>query len=532
MGPPPHIWTGSDRVWSCRWLEVTVASLRDLQVLRLEAEERVRRVLIEEKDQEEAVRPRKSGPGDQNQEEMERVRPKRTEPGQNQEEVVRPRKSGPGDQNQEEMERVRPRTTGPKDRNQEDTKSVRPKRTVPGQNQEEMVRPGRTGPEDQNQVEMEQVRIGRTGPEDQSQEETEWVTPGRIEPEKNHEVIVRVRAGRTGQWDQNQEEIVRPRRTEPGDQNLDRTQARELPVSVLLCDPPNLHRFSSGSWGPRLKLGSSGVTSDLLFSRRMSGNCQSTPSSGFYEASDSGSAASSCSSLCSEAPSPSPQPVMSPHRGSALRPRSTDCTAERRRELRSARGGVQRPASTGPLDSYLLPSFSRSRYDIIAQRGDIVDLPDAPPLSAPPPLCVIQQRRRAEHYICKLALRYRCRPGAAIVLPDLGPVAPRNLAPPPLHCECALRDPPSPHYSSSVGDVRGAPGGHGGSWWKLLRQVTLRRDPRVAASEINLQQCGQGRHQTLQGQPHSHEGQLLRAKSFRDLLSINLFKRSQKENKV
>ncbi|XP_018420391.1 PREDICTED: leucine zipper protein 4 [Nanorana parkeri] len=294
-------------------------------------------------------------------------------------------------------------------------------------------------------------------------------------------------------------------------------------------EPYLLRRIGSGSLAPRLRLGSSGVTSDLLFTRRFSGNCLSTHSSGFYENSDLDSISSSCSSLCSDSSCHTSFSMMSPHRNSVIRPRSIDYTNERRKELQSGRAQPRRPISAGALEGYSLSSISTSRYDI-TQHNDRTSCDYT--YSSTPPLCAIQQRCKAERYICKLALKYRCKPGVSNPLPDLGPRTPRTPASASLYSECYNSCPPSPQInslSSSLGDVRKTPKG---SWGRFFSRVMLKKDSRIAASELNLQHCIYSPQKSLRS-PSLADGQLVRAKSFRDLLSVNPFKKSQRGlNKV
>ncbi|CAJ0936668.1 unnamed protein product [Ranitomeya imitator] len=295
----------------------------------------------------------------------------------------------------------------------------------------------------------------------------------------------------------------------------------------LPTEPPSLRRIGSGSMAPRLRLGSSGVTTDLLFSRRMSGNCMSAHSSGFYETSDLDSTSSSCSSLCSDISCHTSVSLMSPHRSSVMRPRSIDCSLERRKELQGGMAPAKRPMSAGALDGYFLRSSSR--FDL-AQAYDVS--PCEYPFSGTPPLCAIQQRRKTERYICKLALKFRCKPGGSNVRPDLGPPTPRHHAQPyhvPVsHVSCPS-SPQATSLSSSLVDVRKH---SAGSWGRFLSRVMLKKDSRIAASELNLEQYGKRSQDPLQSQSMA-EGPLLRAKSFRDLLSVNPFKKSQRGlNKV
>lgn len=308
------------------------------------------------------------------------------------------------------------------------------------------------------------------------------------------------------------------------DKTLEQSADPEPLLSVFPTEPASLRRIGSGSVAPRLRLGSSGVTSDLLFTRRMSGTCMSAHSSGFYETSDLDSTSSSCSSLCSDISCHTTFSLKSPHRNSVMRPRSIDCTLERGKELQSGMVQTKRPMSAGALDGYFLRSTSNSRFDL-TQTHDVA--PCDHPYSGTPSLCAIQQRRKAERYICKLALKYRCKPGVSIVRPDLGPPTPRRPAlayhPSGSHVSC----PSSPQVtslSSSLVDVRK----HStGSWGRFLSRVMLKKDSRIAASELNLEQYGKSSRETLRS-PSLAEGQFMRAKSFRDLLSVNPFKKSQK----
>ncbi|XP_040184925.1 uncharacterized protein LOC120917583 [Rana temporaria] len=289
-------------------------------------------------------------------------------------------------------------------------------------------------------------------------------------------------------------------------------------------EPYMLRRIGSGSLAPRLRLGSSGVTSDLLFTRRFSGNCLSTHSSGFYENSDLDSISSSCSSLCSDSSCHTSFSMMSPHRSSEMRPRSIDYTNERRKELQNGRAQQRRPISAGALEGLSLSSISSSRYDI-TQYNDRTTCDHTYPST--PPLCAIQQRRKAQRYICKLALKYRCKPGVTNPLPDLGPPTPRTPVSASHYSERYNSCPPSPQInslSSSLGDVRKTPKG---SWGRFFSRVMLKKDSRIAASELNLQHCINNPQSSPRSPSHA-DGHLVRAKSFRDLLSVNPFKRSQR----
>ncbi|XP_072277696.1 uncharacterized protein [Pyxicephalus adspersus] len=290
------------------------------------------------------------------------------------------------------------------------------------------------------------------------------------------------------------------------------TEPTELP---LLC------RIGSGSLPPRLKLGSSGVSSEILFTRRFSGNCLSSHSSGFYESSDLDSILSSCSSLCSEFSCHTSTSMTSPHQNLITRPRSIDYTNERRKELQKGRVQTRRPISAGALESFSLSSSSR--YDINQYDRTTCDYT----YFSTPPLCAIQLHRKAERYICKLALKYRCKPGVNNPLPDLGPPAPRTPVPSYLYSECHNSCPPSPKMnslSSSLEDIRKTPKG---SWGRFFSRVRLKKDSRIAASELNLQHCINSPQKSLRS-PSLADGQLVRTKSFRDLLSIKPFKRSQR----
>ncbi|XP_071974542.1 uncharacterized protein [Engystomops pustulosus] len=301
--------------------------------------------------------------------------------------------------------------------------------------------------------------------------------------------------------------------------NVEQREEQELLLSAFPTEPASLRRIGSGSLAPRLRLGSSGVTSDLLFTRRMSGNCLSAHSSGFYETSDLDSTSSSCSSLCSDISCHTSISLMSPHRSSGMRPRSIDCSLERKKELQSALGQTRRPMSAGALDGYFLRSASISRFDL-TQSYDVA--PCDSPCSGTPPLSAIQQRRKAERYIYKLALKFRCKPGGSTIPPDLGPQTPRRPAQSFSLCGSPASCPPSPHgtsLSTSMMDVRKNPTG---SWGRFLSRVMLKKDSRTAASELHLEQCGKSSQDPLA------EGQFTRAKSFCDLLSVNPFKRSQR----
>ncbi|KAM4723073.1 uncharacterized protein WCC33_009291 [Rhinophrynus dorsalis] len=540
MGPlPPLQWNGSDRAWLCRWLEMTTASLRDLQLMRQEAEDRVKAVLKVEGDYEEELdrlRVRRSFLVE-SEEKMGWARPARSKSGQNPAEVdeVIPTRTDQGKANEHvNISKRKSRMS------QEAMSHGKPERTESGYIHE--LNQIMLGKSKSGLADIEQFSSTKTGQDQEHTQLKSWGTdPGKTQGDIKLIKSLRVtdsrqtqgakweRTGATEELGQNPDhmEQIREMGTEPRGQNQEWNRGRENTLSVLLSDPTSLHRIGSGSWVPRLRLGSSGVTSDIMFTRRMSGKCLSTPSSGFYEASDTESISSSRSSLCSEAPSSSPLSVISPRRSSALRPRSIDCTAERRKELQSRIGGTRRPMSAGALDTSLfLPSFYHSQFDIT--EGDDMNPPDS--FSVSPSLCVIQQRCRAERYICKLALKYRCQPSSSSLPPDLGPPVHRSFASLSLNPKGPTSCSPSPHCNSlscSVGDVRRTPRSHGGSWGRFLSRIMLRRDPRAATSEMNLDQCGRGPHNPLHI-PQSAEGELLRTKSVRDLLSVNQFKRSQR----
>uniref|UniRef100_A0A8C5WFK7 Uncharacterized protein n=1 Tax=Leptobrachium leishanense TaxID=445787 RepID=A0A8C5WFK7_9ANUR len=290
---------------------------------------------------------------------------------------------------------------------------------------------------------------------------------------------------------------------------------------VLMC--PSLPRSGPGSLPPRFRLGSSGVTSDLLFTKRMTGSSLYAPSSGFFESSDLDSIASSSSSLSSETSTSTQMSMKSSCRVTAVRPWSTDFTSERRKELQSGRGGTRRPRSAGALDTFV-PSIYPSRNNTPTYREEYRTLQDSH--SSLPPLSVIQQRQRVERYICKLALKHRCKPGSSTLPTDHGPPIRRNPDTPLANLECSPRGPASPQYptiSTSVGDVRRT---HKGSWGRFFSRVMLHKSSRTAASEMNLELCGRG-NASLRGSSLEAR-QLPRTKSFRDLLSSNLFKKSER----
>ncbi|XP_075043738.1 uncharacterized protein LOC142103567 [Mixophyes fleayi] len=538
-----HPWNGSDRAWLCRWLEVTTTSLKELHVMRREAEQRVRGVLDEEQSSHESdwMRWERHMAAEETlvkavatkirrNLDMDQSKPKKSELGHIQEEVVNVRLCRDKEErNQHEMSPAQTpdldhswSINGKSQERNDPTHNLVRVDHVRGLTrklaqgiQEQVISPKSTA----EQTQEELVKLVRTSAR-QNQEKMDIITSS------------------TDEYLQSQKPIwPRPDATEPAhnpedvDKAMDQSEespalndGSELPLSVFPTEFAPLRRIGSGSLTPRLRLGSSGVTSDLLFTRRMSGNCLSAHSSGFYEASDVDSTSSSCSSLCSDTSCHTSISVMSPHRSLAMRPRSIDCTTERRQELQNGRVQTKRPVSAGAVDGYFLLSVSNSRCDI-AHSNHMT--PCDYPFSDTPPLCAIQQRRKTERYICKLALKYRCKPGVTTLPADLGPPTPRRPVLPFLRPDCRGSCPPSPQVSSlstSLGDVRKPPRG---SWGRFLSRVMLRKDSRTAASELNLDQCGQSPRGSLQGSSLT-EGQLLRAKSFRDLLSVNPFKRNQK----
>ncbi|CAI9539646.1 unnamed protein product, partial [Staurois parvus] len=133
--------------------------------------------------------------------------------------------------------------------------------------------------------------------------------------------------------------------------------------------------------------------------------------------------------------------MMSPHQSSVMRPRSIDYTNERRKELQNGRAQPRRPISAGALEGISVFSISTSRCDI-TQYNDRTTCDNT--YSSTPPLCAIQQHRKALRYICKLALKYRCKPGVSNPIPDLGPPTPRTPASVSLYSERYNSCPPSP----------------------------------------------------------------------------------------
>ncbi|NP_001089594.1 uncharacterized protein LOC734651 [Xenopus laevis] len=486
MGPVPPTFpgNGSDRLWLCRWLEANAASLRDLHVLKREAEERVIWAL--------------SGTDVDNGFQWEKNKIRSSTHKQN------------------------PDWTGGKCELLGDAGLVANEQghVIQREIEQNLSRLGalELGPD---HGDGERFACGnRENVPKRTLRASEFPTDGTAQAQDIH--LPRSRKAEANVT----QELVRRGTAELIPETGEEVQLKNPDwmwdkenSAVLPPDTSGLHRIGSGSWVPRLRLGSSGVTSDLLFFRRLSGNSLSTPSSGFCEASDIDSISSSSSSLYSEASCPTPLSMMSPHRSSSLRPRSTDCSGECRKDIPHAKGGAKRPMSAGALESSYFTSLS-CHFDI-TQRENVI-----PPQNAiiSPTLCVVQKRRRTERYIYKLALKYRCRPGAAPLPPDLGPAVQRGLASISLMSVCPPSVPASPQcnaLSCSVGDVRKTPKNHG-SWGKFLSRVMLRRDPRTAASEMNLELCGRGNGTPLV------ENHLQRAKSVRDLFSVSPFKRSQK----
>ncbi|XP_063801058.1 uncharacterized protein LOC134969203 [Pseudophryne corroboree] len=578
-----HPWNGSDRAWLCRWLEVTTASLQELHQMRQEAEQRVRGVLgdghcmvshsaaeergapaastvrrhIDPEDlvgqvpelghiQEEEGDVRLWGYKEKGHNNISLGAQGRPEfpilsckflAGQAQGETAHHGRTSAGQAQGEPAQHNRPSS------GQDQGEPAHHGRTSAGQDQGEPAHHGRTSA---GQAQGVPAHHGRTSA-GQAQGEPDHhgrTSAGQAQGVPAHHG--RTSAGQT-HWrtsaGQNQEKKVV---TGTMDKTQGPTWARSLaaeaevvdhmeeipvlnegserPLSVFSSEPASLRRIGSGSLAPRLRLGSSGVTSDLLYTRRMSGNCLSAHSSGFYETSDLDSTSSSCSSLCSDTSCHTSTSVMSPHRSLSMRPRSIDCAAERRKELQNGRVQTKRPMSAGAVDGFFLLSVYNSRCDITQSNHTT---PYDYPFSDPPPLCAIQQRCKAERYICKLALKYRCKPGVTTLPADLGPPNSRRQVLPFLHPDCHASCPLSPQVSSisiSLGDVRKHPRG---SWGRFLSRIMLRRDSRSTASELNLDQCGQSPQGTLRGSPLA-ESQLLRAKSVRDLLSVNPFKRSQR----
>ncbi|KAM4018803.1 uncharacterized protein ACNLHF_008047 [Anomaloglossus baeobatrachus] len=470
--PPAH--TRSDRTWLNRLLEVTTASLQELHVMRQEVQERVRGVLEGQGEQ-----PKRQGSKRKNLD-LDQTRCRSLELENIQEEVlVRLRRC-----KLENFQEMSP-----------------PEDVIQGYSPKSSSFQQDLG---QDLVEGAEAKV-------HARKAAQW----RMDPQASRRLI------------QEPSDVVSSHQPWPyqpsswartDGQELDHVEQSEDPEPLLPTELAPLRRIGSGSMAPRLRLGSSGVTTDILFSRRMSAH-----SSGFYETSDLDSTSSSCSSLCSDISCHTSVSLMSPHRSCAMRPRSIDCSLERRKELQGGMTPARRPMSAGALDGYFLRS--PSRFDL-AHTYDVA--PCDYPFSGTPPLCVIQQRRKAERYICKLALKFRCKPGGSNVRPDLGP-PPTSRRPAHAlrvsgrHVSCPS-SPQVPSLSSSLVDVRK----HStGSWGRFLSRVMLKKDSRIAASELNLDQYGKSSQDPLQS-PSLAEGQFLRAKSFRDLLSVNPFKRSQR----
>ncbi|KAG9475503.1 uncharacterized protein [Eleutherodactylus coqui] len=493
---PPH-----SRPWVNKWLEVTTASLKELQQMRQEVEERVRGVLEERSEKGEGGNWRRKMSaeesltcGRRNRLDADPTRPGSLELEQIQEEVL------------VTLGRSHLGTSPPGPSCRSHTSGFRPDLMVEGVQGKvhtrklspwtmEAPRPAKTKLERENSMDHPETRQNQGAPADLVADHRSpgWTRTDGQEPD----------------------------RTAP---DVERREDLLPLLPVLPTEPAPLCRIGSGSFAPRLRLGSSGVTSDLLFLRKMNGNCLSAHSSGFYETSDLDSTSSSCSSLCSDISCHTSVSLMSPHRSSVMRPRSIDCTQERRKELQSGVVQTNRPMSAGALDGYFLRSASNARFDFDVAPCDY-------PYSGTPPLCAIQQYRKAERYICKLALKYRCKPGVSAVRPDLGPPAPRRPAqafPPVSHASY----PPSPQVtsrSSSLEDVRKR---SAGSWGRFLSRAMFKKDSRIAASDLNLERCGKNSRDALQ-RPSLAEGQFMHSKSFRNLLSVNPFKRSQRAlNKV
>ncbi|XP_073515603.1 uncharacterized protein [Phyllobates terribilis] len=478
---PAHI--RCDRAWVNRLLEVTTASLQELHVMRLEIEESVRGVLEGQGSSEEGEQPKRQS-GKRNNLDLDQTRCRSLELENIQEEVlVRLRRC-----KLENFQEMSP----PEDLEQD----YSPESNSFNQDLIEGA-----------QAKRHTRKVAQQASRRQISEPSDIVSSNQP------------RQYQSSTWARTDGQEL--------DQSAHHMEQSDDREPLLPTELPSLRRIGSGSMAPRLRLGSSGVTTDLLFSRRMSGNCMSAHSSGFYETSDLDSTSSSCSSLCSDISCHTSVSLMSPHRSSVMRPRSIDCSLEGRKELQGGMAPAKRPMSAGALDGYFLRSASR--FDL-AQTYDMA--PCDYPFSGTPPLCAIQQRRKTERYICKLALKFRCKPGGSNVLPDLGPPTPRRH-PQPYHVSGShVSCPSSPQatsLSSSLVDVRK----HStGSWGRFLSRVMLKKDSRIAASELNLEQYGKRSQDPLQS-PSMAEGPLLRAKSFRDLLSVNPFKRSQRGlNKV
>ncbi|KAM8939244.1 uncharacterized protein RCH25_052822 [Pelodytes ibericus] len=590
--PFPHPVSGSERVLIGRWLEVTTVNLKELLQMRKETEAMVRGALTGDLDQENMTRISITRNGRRDEKGTCWVESELTKLEQNMTDRSRVAQADVEDimvqiraaQNIEEsdlaetlqkvhiipgMDHIRPEITESDDYIGSDPIRSKPgenprekkliKQEITKQNKLEMghVRKLQYPPEQVQKVvakvvestpsrrHKEEVNLARTEQSELGQEEerknqfrserddimTQLISqatdstrryPLRQRPPESQDV-------QTAGWgrlqtvvhEHSEDSRYGPPKTSPGNRNC--VLERKSSLSSLLSELPALHRIGSGSLPPRLRLGSSGVTSDLLYTRRTS--VSYAPSSGFYEASDIDSTSSSCSSLCSEASSSTPLSMRSPCCTTPIRPWSIDFTSERRRELRSGRGATKRPMSAGAIDAFLRTSVYHSRNDILTPTDEDQASHDA--FSSIPPLSVIQQRHRVERYICKLALKYRCRPGTATLPTDLGPSPRRLPAILPVHSECPLSDPPSPllpSLSCSVGDVRRT---QRGSWGRFLSRVMLRKGTRTAASEMHLDQCGQRPQDSLNGSLLG-DRHMTRAKSFRDLLSVNLFKKSER----
>ncbi|XP_069594988.1 uncharacterized protein [Ranitomeya imitator] len=321
---PAHL--RCDRAWVNRLLEVTTASLQDLHVMRQQVEEKVRGVLERQESSDEGEQPkRQSG----KRKDLDQPRCRSLELENIQEEVlVRLRRC-----KLENFQEVSP----PEDLKQNSPESSGFK---------------------QNLVEGSPAKV-----------HTRKVAQWRMDPQASRRPIQEL----SDTVISNQPCPYQPStwtRTdgqEPDQcaHHMEQSEDREPPLPT---EPPSLRRIGSGSMAPRLRLGSSGVTTDLLFSRRMSGNCMSAHSSGFYETSDLDSTSSSCSSLCSDISCHTSVSLMSPHRSSVMRPRSIDCSLERRKELQGGMAPAKRPMSAGALDGYFLRSSSR--FDL-AQAYDV-----------------------------------------------------------------------------------------------------------------------------------------------------------------
>ncbi|CAH2325102.1 Hypothetical predicted protein [Pelobates cultripes] len=543
MGPHPlpYYGTEADRLSVCRLLDVTTAGLMELQQMRQEAEKRVKGALRGAKEKEEMGRPKIYKKMPENEEELLWVRTNTFEVELKMRDMVI-----------KDLEVIRnERTVRSKTvrlgEHQERMDQVNFKKPEPGAYREELEdlvtsdifelgydpkekNTSKQEVKEKNKFVMDRVRERCNGLIPITQ-----LSPVGTEPPRIHDINLSSYR-RMGSREVQNTEWVRSRSAEQDQYAEDArcgksksnerndilsTLERQPSLSTLLSELPALPRTGAGSLPPRFRLGSSGVTSDLLFTRRMTGSCISAPSSGFFESSDLDSISSSCSSLCSEASSCAQFSLKSNCSTSAARPWSTDFTAERRKELRSVRGSARRPMSAGALDTFLLPSPCHSKKDNITYMEEDRTLEYSP--CSIPPHSVIQQRHRVERYICKLALKYRCRPGSSTLPTDHGPPTRRTSAATLIHSECPFSPPPPKCHSlsASVGDVRKA---HRGSWGRFLSKVMLRKISRTAASEMNLEICGQRSQNTLRGS-FLEENRLPRAKSFRDLLSVNLFKK-------